>query len=811
MSKFASIMICVFVIVGVLQADNMPVQAAGVPTLTAISPNSFAAGINTPVTITGSNLGSITSAQLGETSLTDVHSIDDGHVQAYVPWSIAPGTYALVVTDATQQSATLPNAVTITAPSTGWATNGPYGGDLYNPSIDPKNSNRIFVSAQRSGVFQTVDAAEAWQMERIAPFPGKMHFVYPALEATPILYLDGGAGVNGLQRSDDNGLTWQQKMPVGYTDWAATRGIEFRIAVDDVDPDRIYLALSSWDAVDPDMGLYISSNRGDFWTRAAATNGLHVTAVAVEPGNPDHVVIGTHDGKVLTSIDGGANWGAAVSVDDPTPPDGLETINRLVVSPQVFGGHQKIWAISASSDWTYYSIDNGATWNAENVSPNNTLYDIYYHATIPGLMWAAVGGGFYSEDDGETWTALNAQINEIHHFAAVPGSVTREATTLYAATGSGFFKSTDGGDTWVEKDQGLGAALPGAIEASPFNADEAFAAIQGKGLMRTQDGGRHWQALSIPNFDYRSGMTADPSNEGKFFFSSGRFEDAPSVYTTTNHGDTYSEQAMALPPAFSGRQARIAVLAAHPGTNGRLLAGLCLNYTSFPNPAEGLIYASSDGGATWAAQTVPAEAKCINSLAYAPNTPDVVYAGTEGGLLVSTDGGATWATPAHQPDLHRVGPVVVDPRNSQSVYISGGPRFNGDSGGDVGTFATHDGGATWEKLIGLEDYPVWDMQFVPVDGQYWVYAATMNGLRFLRDVPVAGFDPYLGWEKSNGIAGTATVDSFAAAAETGRVVYYIGTSGGEVPVVSAQIRTIHAADAQAMPGGYIAGKALKAR
>jgi photosystem II stability/assembly factor-like uncharacterized protein len=777
-------------------------QRAALQSINAVQPNSFSAGINTPVTITGSNLDTVVSAKLGTTLLSNLEVLDAAHLKALVPWSLAPGTYDLTVTDAADQSATLPTAVTVSAAASGWATNGPYGGNITDPSIDPKNANRIYVSAQRSGVFWTGDGAETWQMERIAPFPGKMHFVYPTGQAMPIMYLDGGAGVNGLQRSTDNGLTWQQKMPNGYNDWATTRGIDFRAAVDDAAPDLIYLGLRSWNSVDADMGLYISTNQGDFWIRPAATAGLHVRAVALEPGQPDHVVIGTDDGKVLTSTDGGSTWSAPVQVDDPTPAPALQNIDRLVISPKLYSGQRKIWAISDGSDWVYESIDDGANWTPVQVSSGQINLDIQYHDTVSGLIWAAAGGGYYSTDDGATWTALNAQIGQIHQFALVVGAGARETATIYAGTDSGVYKSSDGGDTWAEKVQGLGAALPGAIVVSPFNADEAYAAVQGKGLLRSLDGGTHWQNTTIPNGDYRPGMAADPFTLGKFYFSYGNFQATPQVYVTTDHAASYTAYPVTLPPEFSGRQAKINALAANPATTGSLLAGVCLDYSHFPDPTEGLVYASTNGGATWTQQTTPASAMCINSLAFDPQNPQNVYAGTEGGLLISVDGGANWSVPANQPDVHRVGPVVVDPRSSLSVYLFGGPRFNNDSGGDVGTFATHDGGATWERLDGLADYPVWGLQIVPVGTQYWIYAATMNGLRFLRDIPAGAFDRYTSWEKSSGIASSATVDSFAAAADGSRVVYYIGTSGGVVPVNNSLNALRATADAtQNMPGG----------
>lgn len=791
-----SIAFLLFVVVFIAVFPQSGVSAqrgpTAVPTVGDVNPGEFASGVNTPITISGSNFENIASVALGETALASFEVIDAATIQAQVPWDTPPGLYAVTVTNASSESGTMPNAVNVTPALTGWASNGPYGGKLTNPSIDPQNPNRIYVSAQRSGVFLTLDGAETWSMQLVAPFPGKVNFVYAPAASVPVLYMDAGAGINGLQRSTDNGATWETKMPF----WYDNSGIDVRAAVDDSQPDRVYMAVL--DFSDPSKaGVYRSTNQGDFWSQFPATAGLHVRSIAVEPGNMDHIVIGTDDGYVLVSTNGGSTWSAPVPVDSADGPNALSDVDRISISPFEVGGVRRIWALSSYTDWAYYSDDDGATWTPQSIETSMPIYDFIYSDSLPGLIWAAVGGAYYSTDNGATWNALNATIGEINHFALVAGASSRETSTLYAATTGGMYKSSDGGGSWIEKDTGLGAALPGNIAVSPFNADEAFASITGKGFMRTFDGGLHWLSTAIPNKHYRAALEADPFSAGRYYFSLGGGQPAPEVYLTEDHGDTYQAHAITLPPAFvaDGRWGQIQVLAADPLQSGHLLAGLGLDWKYGNNP-EGLIYASTDGGLTWVEQTVPADTKQVDSIVFDPQDADRVYAGTNGGLLVSLDGGATWAVPAAQPDVHRVGPIAVDPRDSNIIYLFGGPRFNGDTGGDVGTFATHDGGATWVKLVGLEHYPVWALKVVPVNGQYWLYAATMNGLFFLRDVPAAEFDPAFAWEAAPGIAGVATVDAFNVGVEPGRVVYYIGTSGGELPTLNA---------AASAPSGQVLG------
>ncbi|MGH7598227.1 MAG: fibronectin type III domain-containing protein [bacterium] len=87
----------------------------------------------------------------------------------------------------------------------------------------------------------------------------------------------------------------------------------------------------------------------------------------------------------------------------------------------------------------------------------------------------------------------------------------------------------------------------------------------------------------------------------------------------------------------------------------------------------------------------------IPDLAFDPNNPNVIWAGTAaGGVWRSTDGGSSWTPMNDQLPSLSVSCVVVHPTNSNIIYIGTGDHF-GYAGDGVGVLKSIDGGATWTQ------------------------------------------------------------------------------------------------------------------
>jgi len=93
----------------------------------------------------------------------------------------------------------------------------------------------------------------------------------------------------------------------------------------------------------------------------------------------------------------------------------------------------------------------------------------------------------------------------------------------------------------------------------------------------------------------------------------------------------------------------------------------------------------------------------ISDVAYDPQHPDTIWAGSAtGGVLKSTDGGSTWAFVFDDMPTLLIGDIAVDPVNPNVVYVGTGEGNGGHNNyPGLGVFKTIDGGANW-RSIGLE-------------------------------------------------------------------------------------------------------------
>ena len=134
--------------------------------------------------------------------------------------------------------------------------------------------------------------------------------------------------------------------------------------------------------------------------------------------------------------------------------------------------------------------------------------------------------------------------------------------------------------------------------------------------------------------------------------------------------------------------------------------------TWFVGSAGGGVWKTDNAGTTWSNVFDHATAVSIGDVAIAPSNPDIVWVGTGeenarnsvqwgDGVYKSTDGGANW----HHMGLResfQIGHVEIHPSNPDIVYVAALGRLWADNG-ERGVYRTQDGGASWERVLFLDE------------------------------------------------------------------------------------------------------------
>jgi hypothetical protein len=240
-----------------------------------------------------------------------------------------------------------------------------------------------------------------------------------------------------------------------------------RLAVDPADPEALYIATHT--------GLFRSAEGGQaerIGDRYHDLMGFTITEDGryLASGHPDlrseHLqrpgappLLG-----LVESTDGGADW-------DPVSLLGETDFHALEAR------HGQLYAADSTSGRFMVSAD-GVEWETRS-SPA-----LQYIAVSPDDPDLIVGGGggtpLRTLDGGRAWNALAGP---------VIAAVAWDDDALYALDPEGGTHiSTDAGDTWAD-----GGALGGQPEALLAADDTLFAAVAGRGILRSDDGGRSWE------------------------------------------------------------------------------------------------------------------------------------------------------------------------------------------------------------------------------------------------------------------------------------------------------------------------------
>ncbi|MDQ3244500.1 MAG: glycosyl hydrolase, partial [Gemmatimonadota bacterium] len=175
----------------------------------------------------------------------------------------------------------------------------------------------------------------------------------------------------------------------------------------------------SWETLGPDLTRQVDRDKlplmGKLWTKDAVARhqGVadygNISTVDESPIRKGLLYVGTDDGLVQVSRDGGATWSRIQKF--PGVPD-QTYVSRVVASAHSEGTVYVTLDGHRSNDFKAYafrSTDYGKTWTsiAGNLPANSSLQVIREHPRAAGLLFVGNEiGAYYSSNSGRTWSRL---------------------------------------------------------------------------------------------------------------------------------------------------------------------------------------------------------------------------------------------------------------------------------------------------------------------------------------------------------------------------------------------------------------------
>ena len=291
------------------------------------------------------------------------------------------------------------------------------GGDGFYAAIDPTDPNIVFVESQNGALRRFDFATQESKSIRPPAEPGEsLRYNWSApLLISPHDHRTLWFGANVLFRSRDRGDTWER------VSGDLTRAL-----------DRDTL---------PIMGLKAA---GGFGRHEGTAPFGNISTIDESPIRAGVVYVGTDDGVVQVTRDGGRNW---TRIDAfPGVPD-LTYVSRVVASAHDEGTVYVTLDGHRNNDFNAYvlkSTDYGRTFTsiARGLEDAGSVYVIREHRRNPNLLFVgAEYGVFVTLDGGRTWARLEEGIAPapVHDLVIHP----RDNDVVVGTHGRGIFVLDD--------------------------------------------------------------------------------------------------------------------------------------------------------------------------------------------------------------------------------------------------------------------------------------------------------------------------------------------------------------------------------
>ena len=547
--------------------------------------------------------------------------------------------------------------------------------------VNPRDANIVYVAAlghayapnPERGIFRSTNGGETWEkiLDR-GPAVGAADLAIAEDEPRVLLaamweahrppwstYAPLAGQGSGLFRSRDEGKTWQQlsgnglpAAPWGRSAVAIARGSGGR---------RMYAAIDAKEA-----GLYRSDDGGDTWTRVnkdqrITSRAWYFSCITVDPNDPDVIYI---PNVALYKL---ADGGKDLTIVRGAP--GGDDYHQIWIDPA-----NSLHMALATDQGTTVSLDGGRTWSTWYNQPTAQFYHVITDNRFPYSVYGA------QQDSGTAATVSQTNHGEIdaRDWFTVGGSESgyialdsKDPDILYV---TGTYGSVGRFDRRTMQTQNIAPSpMPGfgteinerkyrdpwtpVLVSSPAEPGAVFLGTQY--VMKTIDGGLHWQTISpdLTGAEQTERKTNAPERDSVSIDNAKQrgygvvYTIAPSplsaaeiwagsdtglIHLTRDRGRTWTD----VTPEGLSAWSKITQIECSHFTRGAAYAAIDRHRLDDMRP---YLYRTRDFGKTWQVivNGIP-DRSFVNAIREDPQHKGLLFAGTEFGIYISFDDGDHW-------------------------------------------------------------------------------------------------------------------------------------------------------------------------
>ncbi len=560
----------------------------------------------------------------------------------------------------------------------------------------------------------------------VGPYIGGRVVAITGVPGNANLYYAGTVG-GGIWKSTDEGLEWKNisdgKLPGPSPSIGA-------IAVAPSNPKIIYAGTGESDIRNdmiPGDGMFKSTDGGDTWEYAGLRETHTISAIVVDPKNPEvvyassmgHVFVPDPERGVFKSTDGGKTWTKILFVDDKTGAIDLVMAPSQpdVLYAAMWQAQRTPWSLTSGGPGSglYKSTDGGAHWT--NLTRNDGLPEgvigrigVGVAASDPEvvycMMQAKEGGVFRSDNAGKSWKRVNEEW-KLRQRAFYYMSIyvdPQDSGTVYVPEVDALWVSRDGGKIFTKLH-----TPHGDNHIVWVNPDDPKIILEGNdgGATVSTDGGKSWSTehnqptgqFYHVNLDDQFPFHIYGAQQDEGAFEGPSASGGGSISLSEWNRSAYGESTYSVPqpgdPNITYGSGYYSIFLKY-----NLATGQYESVSPWPNYLEGASSAELKNRFSW-----------THAILFSPANPKEMLIGSQY-VMKSEDYGKTWARIS--PDLTRNvasteapsgGPIDLD-HSSAEVYpglsvIAVSPMDNnviwaGSNDGMV--HVTTDGGQNWKAV-----------------------------------------------------------------------------------------------------------------